>query len=88
MEFAGLKCEPEVNASGYCALPAAHPRLTWLCDTHALTNIPTITLVALPMQYAKLLFFFSSSLRTVYLLSSFHLWLGCFCGITVSALLF
>lgn len=34
MEFAGLKCGPEVNASGYCALPAAHPRLTWLCVTY------------------------------------------------------
>lgn len=34
MEFAGLKCGPEVNASGYCALPAAHPRLTRLCVTY------------------------------------------------------
>lgn len=34
MEFAGLKCGPEVNAPGYCALPAAHPRLTWLCVTY------------------------------------------------------
>lgn len=33
--------------------PTAHPRLTWLCVTH---NIPTITLVAWRMQYAKLLF--------------------------------
>lgn len=37
--------------------PTAHPRLTWLCVTStAINNIPTITLVALRMQYAKLLF--------------------------------
>lgn len=37
--------------------PAAHPRLTWLCVTFtAINNIPTITLVARRMQYAKLLF--------------------------------
>lgn len=34
MEFAGLKWGPGVNAGGYCALPAAHPRLTRLRVTH------------------------------------------------------
>ena len=70
--------------------PTAHPRLTWLCVTStAINNIPTITLAALRMQYAKLLFFFLVVFPAhSYSLYSFHLWLGCFCGITVSALLF
>lgn len=47
---------PEVNAPGYCALPTAHPRLTWLCVTYpAIHSIPTITLAARRMQYVKLL---------------------------------
>lgn len=37
--------------------PCAHPRLTRLCVTSdAIDDIPTITLVARRMQYAKLLF--------------------------------
>lgn len=37
--------------------PSAHPRLTRLCVTStAINDIPTITLVARRMQYAKLLF--------------------------------
>lgn len=36
---------------------ADHPRLTWLCVTSCvINNIPSITLVAKGVQYAKLLF--------------------------------
>lgn len=69
--------------------PTALPRLTWLCVTStAINNIPTITLVALRTQYAKLLFQSCLSPAYSYSLYSFHLRIGCFCGITVSAVLF
>lgn len=67
---------------------AAHPRLTWLCVTStAINNIPTITLVAQRMQYAK--WFFKVVLPAYsYSLYSFHLLVGCSRGIRVSAVLF
>lgn len=92
MEFAGLKCRPGVNASGYCALPAAHPRLTRLCVTYTSSdNYSHHYISGSAYAICQIAFFFSPpppSLRIVYLLYSFHLWLGCFCGTTVSALLF
>lgn len=69
--------------------PSAHPRLTWLSVTStAINNIPTITLVAHRMQYAKLLL--QSCFPHIWLfIICIHLWLRCFiCGIIVSALLF
>lgn len=63
--------------------PTAHPRLTWLCVTStAINNIPTITLVARCMQYAKLF-----SLPTVIHYIHFICGLDVFVE-TVSALLF
>lgn len=67
---------------------AVHPRLTWLCVTStAINNIPTITLVARRMQYAKLLF--RSCCPCIQLFIIFISFVArMFCGIAVSALLF
>lgn len=65
--------------------PTVHPRLTWLCVTvTAINNIPIITLVALCMQYAKLLFQSCFSCTQPFI--SFVSCVMFFCGISVSAL--
>lgn len=67
MEFAGLKCGQRLMRQvivHYRPLILALHGSLW--HTRPLTTIPTITLVALPMQYAKLLFFFFSCVQFIY----------------------
>lgn len=72
--------------------PTALPRLTWLCVTStAINNILTITLVAPAYAICQIAFSkvipFSPPPAYSYSLYSFHLQIGCFCGIAVSAVL-